>query len=80
MNRKQFKIALLTRDKSVEEVAKIIGISPNSLYTRLQGRTQFMLREIMTLKNALSLSNDELFLIFLNQDDENSRAKGATNE
>lgn len=66
MNRKQFKIALLARDKSVEEVAKIIGISPNSLYTRLQGRTQFTLKEMLTLRDELALSEEEFYSIFLN--------------
>lgn len=64
MDRNQFKIALLQRNKAISDVSKMLGISQNALYTRLQGKTQFTVVELLDLKDNLNLSKEEFSLIF----------------
>ena len=50
------------------EFAQKIGISQNTLYSRMSGETSFGIDEVDKAKKILSIDNSELLAIFFNDD------------
>lgn len=50
------------------EFAQKIGISQNTLYSRMSGETSFSIDEVDKAKKILSIDNSELLAIFFNDD------------
>lgn len=48
-----------------EAIAKALGISPNSLTNKINGKVDFKSREIAIIKDLLHLTNEDVFRIFL---------------
>lgn len=63
MNANKIKAKIVERGMTQGEVAKIIGISPNSLSRKLKGKRDFLLSEVIALCSVLELDNpEEIFL------------------
>lgn len=60
----EFKAELVRRGLTVEQVARHLGIDPASLYRKMNGESDFFRNEIDTLRNQLSLSDDDIMRIF----------------
>lgn len=60
----KFKIALLKRKVSYEDIAKMLGISIVTLYRKINGNSDFYRREIDQISNYLSLDLQEKEEIF----------------
>ena len=63
MNANKIKAKIVERGMTQGEVAKIIGISPNSLSRKILGKRDFLLSEVIALCSVLELDNpEEIFL------------------
>lgn len=60
----EFKAELVRRGLSVEQVAKMLGIDPASLYRKINGESDFFRNEIDALRTKLDLSDDDILKIF----------------
>ena len=64
MNELEFRITLLKHGTDMTVLAKKMGITRNALYNKVKGKSDFYYGEIVKLKEALNLSNDEFSKIF----------------
>lgn len=63
MNANKIKAKIVERGMTQGEVAKMIGISPNSFSRKLLGKRDFSLSEVMSLCTVLELENpQDIFL------------------
>ena len=51
----------------ITHIAKVLGLSREGLYKKLNGETEFKASEIMQMKNILGLSNERRDEIFFAQ-------------
>lgn len=66
MNAKQLRIKLIERGLSVQELAKAVGISQATMYVKLNGKSDFTYKEVMSIKKTLALDIEEFNSIFGN--------------
>lgn len=64
LNKSRFKAKYIERGLKAADVARIMGISPTTLYRKLGGESDFTRSEIQKFQEALSLSADEIAYIF----------------
>lgn len=63
MNANKLRAKIKEKGLTQEKVAKIIGISENSLSRKLNGKKDFRLGEVILLCQALQIDNvEEIFL------------------
>ena len=62
------KAAIVRAGFTQGEFAQKIGISQNTLYSRMSGETSFSIDEVDKTKRILSIDNSELLAIFFNDD------------
>ena len=63
MNANKLRAKIKEKGLTQEKVAKIIGISDNSLSRKLNGKKDFRLGEVILLCQALQIDNvEEIFL------------------
>ena len=63
MNANKIRAKIVEQGMTQGEVAKIIGISPNSLSRKLLGKRDFLLSEVIALCSVLALDKpEEIFL------------------
>lgn len=62
------KAAIVRAGFTQGEFAQKIGISQNTLYSRMSGETSFSIDEVDKAKRILSIDNSELLAIFFNDD------------
>lgn len=60
------KAAIVRAGFTQGEFAQKIGISQNTLYSRMSGETSFSIDEVDKAKRILSIDNSELLAIFFN--------------
>lgn len=60
------KAAIVRAGFTQGEFAQKIGISQNTLYSRMNGETSFSIDEVDKTKRILSIDNSELLAIFFN--------------
>lgn len=65
MNRAELRAAIARKGLMMKDISEALGISPTTLYYKLIGRTEFKESEIRTLVKVLTLTPDEVNLIFL---------------
>ena len=66
MDTKELKVAMLRKDKSVEQLCAAIGISRSAWFRKVGGFSQFTQHEIMGLRNELDLDDAQTISIFFN--------------
>ena len=59
-----FKAKLAELNKSVSEIAVIIGVNQATLHRKMNGKSDFTRNEIQLIRHALSLTNNEVCNIF----------------
>lgn len=74
MNANKIKAKIVERGMTQGEVAKIIGISPNSLSRKLLGKRDFLLSEVIALCSVLAIDNPEEFFLAGNSQIRNERS------
>ena len=65
MNRAELRAAIARKGLLMKDISEALGVSPTTLYYKLTGRTEFKESEIRTLVKVLTLTPDEVNLIFL---------------
>ena len=71
------KAAIVRAGFTQGEFAQKIGISQNTLYSRMSGETSFSIDEVDKTKRILSIDNSERLAIFFNDDSLNREMQGA---
>jgi DNA-binding Xre family transcriptional regulator len=66
MNRNLLKSFLVVNNINVKELAKEIGISSNTLYSKINGNSEFNRNEIMQIKDILHLTAEQVDNVFFN--------------
>lgn len=65
MNPNELKAEIARHNMTIPTLAKRIGIGKKAMYQKISGKTQFRQKEISAIKNALGLSEEKTFAIFL---------------
>lgn len=65
MNINKLKGKIVEKEMSIETLATIIGINRASLYRKLNNSDKITIGEAIKMKDALNMSNDEAYEIFL---------------
>lgn len=60
------KAAIVRAGFTQGEFAQKIGISQNTLYTRMSGETSFNIEEVDKARKVLDMDNSEILAIFFN--------------
>lgn len=63
-NNSQFEIALISRNKTKQDVANLLGISLVTLYRKMNGVSDFFREEIQAICLFLNLNIEEREIIF----------------
>ena len=61
------KDALDKKNKTIDDLAKLLDISKQSLYFRLNEKVLFKINEVRLIKKELELDNDTFNSIFLSE-------------
>ncbi len=62
--KRELKALLVASGDSVEDYAKIIGLSTNRTYSRLAGKSDFTLSEVAITKEHYNLTGDDIDRLF----------------
>lgn len=55
---------ILDQYESIEQFAEVTGMTAKTLNSRLDNETEFVLNEIVSIREALTLNNDEVTRLF----------------
>jgi DNA-binding XRE family transcriptional regulator len=64
MNIPELKAEIARQNLTIPKLADKIHISKKTLYSRVNGETNFSLKEISAIAEVLKLSKDKIFFIF----------------
>lgn len=64
MNANKLKAIIILHGEDCQKLAAVLGLSRNSLYMRLNGKTSFRLKEIRDIANHYQLEPDQIDDIF----------------
>lgn len=63
-NQKKFKALLVMKDKTMQNIADLLGINQATLYRKINGSSDFYRREIQAICNYLEIEDpNEIFLL-----------------
>lgn len=68
MNSTELRVEMVRCGKSVEEVAKELGVSGPTLYRKMDGKSDFYLSELKSIKKILKLSFEDMTRIFFSEE------------
>lgn len=68
MNKKALKIQMILKEKSVDHLCTVLGISRTAWFRKVGGKSQFTQGEIMGLRFELDLDDHQTADIFFNTD------------
>ena len=64
MNIRLLKARMIEHGKTSADMAAACGIAPSSWFNKIQGRSDFTVKEAISIKETLGLSNSEIGEIF----------------
>ncbi len=64
MNTQKFKAALVLSGYTQVSIAREIGMSKNTLNSKILGKSRFYVDEVIAINQILKLSKDDLLTIF----------------
>lgn len=64
LDNRALKAAIIRNGMTQEQLAEMIGLAPNSISRKINGKNEFTLGEAQKIKEALSLSSEEVSSIF----------------
>lgn len=67
INTFKLKAKIVENQTNVQELSKKIGISYSAFYRKLNGNTDFTIKEASMISNELKLTNNEINSIFFSQ-------------
>ena len=67
MDMRLLKSKLVLCDKSVEDLAKEVGISKAAMYRRINGQSDFSRNEVDIISTVLNLDQNEMMSIFFTE-------------
>lgn len=68
MNLRKLKAAKVEADVSVEQIANALHVDRATVYRKLSGKTEFVLSEVIALRELLHLSESDFQTIFFSQE------------
>ena len=63
----RLKAALVRRGVTIERLSKMVNLSTASLSMKINGKREFKVSEILSMQEALQITDEERDLIFLNR-------------
>ena len=67
MNVSELKAAMARKDISIPKLAELVEINKKTMYSRFSGETEFSLSEIKKIAEVLSLTNEDILIIFFTE-------------
>ena len=64
MNVRLLKAHMIKNGKTAADMAAACGIAPSSWFNKVQGRSDFTVREAISIKETLGLTNSQIGEIF----------------
>jgi len=68
MNKNELRAAMARHGDRAEDLAKVIGMTPNTFSDKINGKSDFRQAEIQTIIDRYGLGAKETFLIFFTPD------------
>ena len=68
MNTNLLKAEIMLKGKTLNETAKILGISRSALYRKLNGKSDFTRKEMCRIVDYLGIGLDAALAIFFNEE------------
>ena len=65
MNMHKLRAKIIEQEMNVEKLAKIIGVSPTTLYRKLRAPLKMTIGDAIKIKDVLGLTDEEALDIFL---------------
>lgn len=56
-NKREFKIALVKSNKTVEQVAEMLKVNKSTIYRKMNGESEFNRKEIQSICDFLKIDN-----------------------
>lgn len=67
MNAKELQVEIIRNGKTNQEMIERTGMSAQSFYNKMQGKTEFKNSEILNISKILGLSFDQINTIFFDR-------------
>lgn len=64
MNITELRVEMIRAGKNIEDIAQELGVTPSTLYRKMDGKSDFYLNELKTIKKVLNLSFDDMKRLF----------------
>lgn len=58
------KYLVISKDLKIEDVAKMLGVTKQCLYRKINGKCEWYLRDIKRLKEILEMTDDDIKKVF----------------
>jgi len=58
-DKRKFLAILIIKDKTVVDIAELLGVSKRTVYNKINGQSKFYLEEVMKIRDYLNLSDVE---------------------
>ena len=68
MNSKELKAQMIRNEKTVDQLCAALGISRSAWFRKIGGKSKFNQGEITTLREELSLDDEQTGIIFFNKE------------
>ena len=64
VNITELRVEMIRAGKNIEDIAQELGVTPSTLYRKMDGKSDFYLNELKTIKKVLNLSFDDMKRLF----------------
>ena len=68
MNKDELKAQIVRKNRTANQLCSAIGISRTAWFRKLNGKSQFTLKEIINIREELDLDDKQTNIIFFNKE------------
>lgn len=68
MNKDELKAQIVRKNKTANQLCAAIGISRTAWFRKLNGKSQFTLKEVVDIREVLDLDDEQTNIIFFNKE------------
>lgn len=68
MNKDELKAQIVRKNRTASQLCSAIGISRTAWFRKLNGKSQFTLKEIVNIREELDLDDKQTNIIFFNKE------------
>lgn len=68
MNKDELKAQIVRKNKTANQLCAAIGISRTAWFRKLNGKSQFTLKEVVDIREELDLDDEQTNIIFFNKE------------